>query len=100
MSENPLLKEIIRDEWKSDAMIMSDWFGTYGLSESINAGLDLEMPGVGKWRTQDQMGRCLRSKKITARTVRERARKVLELVQKCARAAPEVGDPLCIYTGN
>ncbi|KZS87466.1 glycoside hydrolase family 3 protein [Sistotremastrum niveocremeum HHB9708] len=92
MSENPLLKEIIRDEWKSDAMIMSDWFGTYGLSESINAGLDLEMPGVGKWRTQDQMGRCLRSKKIMARTVRERARKVLELVQKCARAAPEIID--------
>ncbi|KZT33940.1 beta-glucosidase [Sistotremastrum suecicum HHB10207 ss-3] len=92
MGENPLLKEVLRDEWKSDAMVMSDWFGTYSLSESVNAGSDLEMPGVGRWRTQEQMSRALRSKKITARTVRERAKKVLELVQKCAKGAPEVLD--------
>ena len=32
----------------------------------------------------------IQSRKITARTVRERATKVLELVQKCAQGAPEV----------
>ncbi|KZT34807.1 glycoside hydrolase family 3 protein [Sistotremastrum suecicum HHB10207 ss-3] len=90
MGENPILQDVLRDEWKSDAMIMSDWFGTYSLSESINAGSDLEMPGVGKWRTQELMMRALRSKKITERTIRERAKNVLKLVQKCARGAPEV----------
>ena len=34
----------------------------------------------------------IESRKITKRTVKERAAKVLELVQKCATAAPDVLD--------
>ena len=34
----------------------------------------------------------IQSRKITARTVKERARKVLEFTQKCAKGAPEVLD--------
>jgi beta-glucosidase len=46
VSENPrLLKDILRKEWGFDGMVMSDWFGTYSTSESLQAGLDLEMPG-------------------------------------------------------
>ena len=129
MSENKtILKNILRDEWGSDAMIMSDWYsisfayvhrytiliiichrlGVYSVDHAINAGLDLEMPGTNKWRTLDLMNRshvsccvpsfahfyllCFRiqSRKITKRDVRERAKKVLQLVQKCARGAPEV----------
>lgn len=65
-------------------------FGVYSIDHSINAGLDLEMPGTNKWRTLDLMNRSIQSRKITKRTVKERARKVLELVQKCAKGAPEV----------
>jgi beta-glucosidase len=92
MSENPLfLRDILRGEWGSDALVMSDWWGVYGLSESLNAGVDLEMPGNGKWRNEGNVESGLRSKKITMRTVKERARKVLELVQKSANGAPDVG---------
>ncbi|EJF57992.1 beta-glucosidase [Dichomitus squalens LYAD-421 SS1] len=92
-SENPhLLKDILRNEWGTDALIMSDWFGIYSIDHSINAGLDLEMPGTNKWRTLDLMNRSIQSRKITKRTVKERAKKVLELVQKCAKYAPEVLD--------
>lgn len=59
---------------------------------AINAGLDLEMPGTNKWRTLDLMNRSITSRKITVRTLRERARNVLGLVQKCARGAPGVLD--------
>jgi beta-glucosidase len=46
VSENPrLLKDVLRKEWGFDGMVMSDWFGTYSTSESLKAGLDLEMPG-------------------------------------------------------
>lgn len=62
----------------------------YGVSESINAGLDLEMPGTTKWRTLDHTTRSVGSRKIMFRTIKERATKVLELVQKCAKGAPEV----------
>ena len=69
---------------------MSDWFGLYSISESINAGLDLEMPGDNKWRNSNLVGRAIMGKKVTLRTVKERARKVLTLVKRCAEGAPEV----------
>lgn len=65
-------------------------FGIYSIDLAINAGLDLEMPGTNKWRTLDLMTRSIGSRKINIRTIKERARKVLELVQKCASGAPEV----------
>ncbi|KAI0697103.1 beta-glucosidase [Cerioporus squamosus] len=93
VSENPhIICDILRKEWGSDATVMSDWFGVYSIDHAINAGLDLEMPGTNKWRTLNLMNRSIESRKITKRTVKERAAKVLELVQRCAAAAPEVLD--------
>ncbi|TEB18147.1 hypothetical protein FA13DRAFT_1746415 [Coprinellus micaceus] len=92
-SENPtLLRDILRKEWKFDGMVMSDWFGTYDVAGGVNAGLDLEMPGTNKWRTLEYAGRSLQAKKITVRTIKERAKNVLNLVQKCAQGAPEILD--------
>ncbi|KAF7299413.1 Glycoside hydrolase family 3 protein [Mycena indigotica] len=93
MSENPeILQKILRDEWKSEAMVMSDWFGVYSVDLSIKAGLDLEMPGVNKWRSLDLVNRSIGSRKLTQRVIKERAKKVLELVQKCAIGAPDILD--------
>lgn len=57
---------------------------------SINAGLDLEMPGLNKWRSLDLVNRSIQSRKVTTRVIKQRATKVLELVQKCAIGASEV----------
>ena len=58
VSENPyIIQDILRKEWGSDALVMSDWFGVYSIDHAINAGLDLEMPGTNKWRTLDLMNR-------------------------------------------
>ncbi|PBK67496.1 glycoside hydrolase family 3 protein [Armillaria solidipes] len=93
MSEKPsIIKNILRDEWKFTGMIMSDWFGVYSIDHSINAGLDLEMPGTNKWRTLDLVNRSIVSRKVTLRTIKARARKVLELVQRCCKEAPEILD--------
>ena len=40
-----LLTEVLRDEWSWDGMVMSDWFGSRSMEPTIEAGLDLEMPG-------------------------------------------------------
>jgi len=50
------------------------------------------MPGTNKWRTLDLMNRSIISRKITARTVKERARAVLELIQRSCKEAPEIID--------
>lgn len=76
---------------------MSDWFGTYSLYESLNAGLDLEMPGLGVWRTVDKIKKGIKGRKITEKTVKERATKVLELVQKLCKTNAEVQRDVCGY---
>jgi len=69
---------------------MSDWFGCYSISESINAGLDLEMPGVNKFRTTYYMNSLMNARKITLNTIKKRAKRTLELVQRAAKGAPDV----------
>ncbi|KAM5372950.1 hypothetical protein ACJZ2D_007287 [Fusarium nematophilum] len=50
-TEDPwLINQVLRQDWAWDGLIMSDWFGTYSTSESINTGMDLEMPGLSRWR--------------------------------------------------
>ena len=65
-------------------------FGTYDVDLSLNAGLDLEMPGVNKWRTRDYINRAIEARKVSVVTIKQRVRKLLELVKKCAQNAPEV----------
>lgn len=71
-------------------------FGVYSIDLSINAGLDLEMPGTNKWRTLDLMNRSVVSRKLMVRTIKERARKVVELAKRVAQASPEVCSPTYI----
>ncbi|KAL0580048.1 hypothetical protein V5O48_001983 [Marasmius crinis-equi] len=93
LSENPeILQKILREEWGFDGMVMSDWFGVYSIDHSINAGLDLEMPGTNKWRVLDKVNRSIGSRKIYRGTILERARKVLEIVQRCCKEGAEILD--------
>ncbi len=50
------------------------------------------MPGTNKWRTLDLMTRSIQSRKLTLRTIKERARNVLELAKRCAKECPEILD--------
>ena len=44
--EHPwLLTELLRDEWRWDGTVVSDWWGCHSGIESLAAGLDIEMPG-------------------------------------------------------
>jgi hypothetical protein len=67
-------------------------FGVYDVDLALNAGLDLEMPGIKKWRTLDYITRSIDARKLTVTTIKERVKKFLELVQKCAQGAPEASD--------
>ena len=40
-----LLTEVLRGDWGYDGLVMSDWFGSRSTAPTVNAGLDLEMPG-------------------------------------------------------
>lgn len=49
---NWLLTTVLRNEWGYDGIVMSDWFGSHSTVETVNAGLDLEMPGPARDRGQ------------------------------------------------
>ncbi|KAL1857547.1 hypothetical protein Daus18300_010305 [Diaporthe australafricana] len=75
-----LLQDILRDEWKWDGLVMSDWFGTYSTSEAIKAGLDLEMPGPSRWRA-GALSHAIMSNKVKLSELDSAVRNVLRLVK-------------------
>ena len=44
-----LLRDILKEEWGFDGLVMSDWGVVYATVEPVFAGLDLEMPGPPKF---------------------------------------------------
>jgi beta-glucosidase len=79
-----MLQDLLRKEWKWDPLIVSDWYGTYTTIDAIDAGLDLEMPGVsryrGKYIESAQQARLLKQS-----TIDERARSVLKFAKKASQ---------------
>ncbi|KAF4309021.1 glycoside hydrolase family 3 protein [Botryosphaeria dothidea] len=75
------LKKILRDEWKYDGMVMSDWTGTNSVAEAIAAGCALEMPGPTKWRGERAV-RAVEKGKLSAEDVERAAGDILYLIQR------------------
>ena len=86
------LKEILQEEWGWVGTIMSDWYGTYTSKESIQNGLDIEMPGPPRIRTQQHVTQQLSSRELHFRDLDDRVRNVLRLVKFCKESGiPENG---------
>ncbi|MFE8595954.1 beta-glucosidase H [Archangium violaceum] len=79
-SENRrLLTDILKREWGFDGVLMSDWFATHTTVESMNAGLDLEMPGPARFRGQKLL-EAVRAGQVDTEAIQDSARRVLRLL--------------------
>jgi len=85
-----LLQDILRKEWQHDGLVMSDWYGTYSVSESINAGLDLEMPGPARWHEPGLVNHLIMAHKIDPRTIDRNAGTILRWAQKLAKLNSDI----------
>jgi beta-glucosidase len=47
--QHHVITRIVKEEWRFPGVIMSDWFGTHSTVATLNAGLDLEMPGPARF---------------------------------------------------
>ncbi|KAH6974145.1 glycoside hydrolase superfamily [Ilyonectria sp. MPI-CAGE-AT-0026] len=77
-SENSdLIKKILRKEWGFDGAVMSDWFGTRSTVQSIEAGLDLEMPFP--FFRAGKLAKAVQSGEVSEKTIDARVKKVLQM---------------------
>jgi len=81
MGEHPiLLRKILKQEWGFDGLVMSDWFAKHSVT-SVEAGLDLEMPGPARERGEKLLS-AVRSGAVNAEAVKESARRLLRLISR------------------
>ncbi len=74
----PLLRGVLRDEWGFDGVVISDWYGTHSAAASLEAGLDLEMPGPPRERG-DALVDAIHAGAVAEARVDESVRRLLEL---------------------
>lgn len=76
-----LLGRVLRDEWGYDGIVMSDWFGSHSTAPTVNAGLDLEMPGPTRDRGQKLLD-AVNAGDVTEETINLRAAAMLRLLER------------------
>jgi beta-glucosidase len=88
MTESPMLRDILHEEWGFDGLVMSDWFAARSTEATANAALDLVMPGpTGPWG--DALAAAVREGKVDERAVDDKLQRLLRLAARVgALAAP------------
>lgn len=80
-----LIERILRNQWGFQGLVVSDWGGTNSTVESLNAGLDLEMPGPGSHRTLNKVHTALENGEVSEKTLNARVQKNLEMLVKAGK---------------
>ena len=76
-----LLLDILKNEWGYKGYVVSDWRGTHSAS-AAQKGLDLEMPGPGKFMLPDSLKAALESGELKEETVNGMAGRILRAIFK------------------
>jgi beta-glucosidase len=98
-AESPfLLTETLRKRWGFEGFVVSDWGSTYSTAGTVNAGMDLEMPGGermrawlarpetrragndGGWLTEEKVLAAVASGEVKQAAVDENVRNILRVM--------------------
>ncbi|HMI26718.1 MAG TPA: glycoside hydrolase family 3 N-terminal domain-containing protein, partial [Streptosporangiaceae bacterium] len=81
MTESPLLRAILHDEWGYDGLVMSDWTATRATEAAARAALDLAMPGpaerFGPWG--DALLAAVRAGQVDEALIDDKVLRILRL---------------------
>ena len=88
-TESPfLLQQVLRDEWGFDGVVMSDWGATDDRVAALQAGLDLQMPGVGDCAAP--IVEAVREGRLDVAVVDRAIRRLVALAERTAGARERV----------
>ena len=76
-----LLRHILRDDWGFDGFVVSDWFGAHDTAGSIEAGLDVPMPGPSTIYGRHLLA-AVREGRVSEARVDERVATLLLLIER------------------
>lgn len=79
-----LLTEILKDEWGFKGIVVSDWTANHSTIESVEGGLDIEMPGPAKWYGA-LLEESVQNWVIEEEEVDKAARRVLRMVARSGK---------------
>ena len=78
MTEHPMLRDVLKDEWSFDGLVMSDWYAARSTEPAANAALDLVMPGpTGPWG--EALVAAVRDGRVEEATVDDKVLRLLRL---------------------
>jgi beta-glucosidase len=80
-SNDYTLREILKKEWGFDGMVISDWYGTYD-STAASGGLDVEMPGPGRWASLAEVKAALAQGRISEGEIDDKVRRILRTMER------------------
>jgi beta-glucosidase len=80
MTESPLLRDVLKDEWEWDGLVMSDWFAGRSI-DAAPAALDLVMPGpAGPWG--DALVQAVRDGRVSEAAIDDKVLRILRLAAR------------------
>jgi beta-glucosidase len=84
MTESPLLRDILHDEWGYDGLVMSDWTAARSTEPAARAALDLAMPGpasrFGPWG--DALVEAVRDGRVDEALIDDKVLRILRLAAR------------------
>jgi beta-glucosidase len=95
MSENPLLRTPLADEWGFDGVVVSDWTAVRSTEASANAAQDLVMPGPNPLWEQPLVD-AVRAGRVPESAIDEKVARLLRLAARVGGLdgmAPAVAEP-------
>ena len=90
MTESPMLRDILHEEWGFDGVTMTDWYAGRSTEPAAQGGLDLIMPGpTGPWR--EALVAAVREQRVEESDVDAKVLRLLRLASRVGALADGPG---------
>ena len=91
-SHENLLISILKDEWRFDGYVVSDWGAARDTVENAIGGLDLEMPGPAKsWG--ENLITAVSDKEVSEDLINDKVKRILNVASFCKRFENPIRKP-------